>query len=151
MYDEATIERFMRFVMPVPESGCWLWTGATLRHGYGCFHVTSKRSAQAHRIAYEIFKGPIQQGLTIDHLCKVKPCVNPDHMEAVTQRENVLRGEAKAAQQARQTSCKNGHPLDGANLMVDGNHRHCRTCYVAYQCQYNERRRAARSGKIETV
>ncbi len=73
-------------IMPEPNSGCWFWLGA-LSRGYG-----SLKNARAHRVAYEMTIGPIPEGLVIDHLCRVTSCVNPDHLEAVTQAENVRRG-----------------------------------------------------------
>lgn len=116
---------------------CWVWMGATFSGGYG--RVTWGGSKQrTHRLAYEDAKGPIPEGLFIDHLCHVRPCVNPDHMEPVTNRENILRGENQVAKQARQTHCKNGHPLSGMNLKIKHGCRVCRTCELA-----NRRRRWA--------
>ncbi len=83
----------------------------------------------AHRWAFEQFKGPIADGLQIDHLCRVRHCVNPDHLEAVSQRANILRGEATSAQRARQTHCKRGHRFDLANTYIrPAGHRNCRAC-----------------------
>ena len=87
------------------ENGCWLWLNRTTRR-YGKF-----RGQPVHRYAYELFKGSVPPGLELDHLCRNPYCVNPDHLEAVTHKENVLRGEANAAINARMTHCKNGHPL----------------------------------------
>jgi len=89
----------------VPD-GCWLWQGPLSPNGYG---RTSKW--YAHRAMYEILMGPIPPRLVIDHLCRVRRCVNPDHMEVVTRGENVLRGETVSARAARQTHCKRGHLL----------------------------------------
>jgi hypothetical protein len=87
-------------------SNCWLWTGS-LSRGYG--RVRDRRSGKSvpvHRIAYELLVGPIPDGLTIDHLCRVRCCVNPTHLQPVTNRENILRGNGPAALSARRTSCR---------------------------------------------
>lgn len=108
---------------------CWLWRGTILQGGYGQIKV-KKRKMQAHRFFYELLVGPIPEGLTIDHLCRVRNCVNPAHLEPVTGRENTLRGNNPAAQNARKTHCKRGHPLSGSNLRSskDGRQRRCKTC-----------------------
>ncbi len=137
-------ERFSQYVIPVTESGCWLWTGGLVRHGYGAFHLQKNRKVHAHRFAYQLWKGPLDRTMDVDHLCKVKCCVNPDHLEMVTHRENVLRGNARAAHQARQTHCKNGHPLNGNNLIMRGLYRrNCRTCGNAARLAYYHSHRAS--------
>ncbi len=115
--DKSTIERFMKFVYPVTESGCWLWTGASRTRGYGTFHL-NRKNRPAHRISHEIFKGPIPEGFDIDHLCKVTCCVNPDHIEAVTVHENVKRGRGCIARFINATHCKYGHLLDESNVFM---------------------------------
>lgn len=114
-----------------PDTGCWIWDHVKDRHGYGHFsHVG------AHRWSYELHVGPIPEGLSLDHLCRNPPCVNPDHLEPVTHRENVLRGVSPCAQHARQTHCKRGHPLSGDNLRLRPNgHRACRECESANRRQ----------------
>lgn len=109
------------------EAGCWLWTGYLNRDGYGHLRV-GKRFIGVHRVAYEEFAGPIPGGYQIDHLCRVRNCINPAHLEAVTLRENVLRSESPAAKQARKTHCFRGHELAGENLHASGRHRYCREC-----------------------
>jgi hypothetical protein len=120
--------RFWPRVDKSDPDGCWLWTGPIGSHGYGTFGI-GVRLVLTHRFAYEFCVGPIPKGLVIDHLCGVRPCVRPDHLEAVTQRENVLRGSSPMAQQARQTHCKRGHPFDVENTYrsKDG-HRSCKKC-----------------------
>lgn len=108
---------------------CWLWMAG--RSGnYGCLSWLGKR-AWAHRVAYQIVKGPIPKGLTIDHLCRNTKCVNPNHLEAVTTEKNVLRGESPPAKRARQRVCKRGHLLAGSNVynpMTRPRTRHCLLC-----------------------
>ena len=112
-------------------AGCWLWRGG-LSNGYGSLSYEGRHEL-VHRIAYKLLVGPIPSGLTLDHLCRVRHCVNPAHLEPVPQRTNVLRGIGLPAQRARQTHCKRGHPFDLANTclssdMAWGNHRRCKTC-----------------------
>lgn len=116
------------------ESGpneCRLWTGYT-RKGYGRLGIDGKLF-QAHRVAYELANGPIPEGLELDHLCRNRACINPDHLEPVTGRENIMRGEAIPARNARKTECKNGHPFTVENtyLRPSGGNRECRTCKLA--------------------
>lgn len=112
-----------------PNTGCILWTGSTSQ-GYGTFRV-SGRHTKAHRAAYEHAHGPIPPGLCIDHLCRTPACVNPDHLEPVTPKENVRRGLAGILCQ-RVSHCCQGHPYSVANtgVRVDGQ-RWCRACAKA--------------------
>lgn len=123
------LPRFLDKVTPIPESGCWLWGGATVKGGYGVFRNEGKNS-MAHRLAYEHFKGDIPKGLQLDHLCRVTCCVNPDHLEPVTAKENTLRGNNTAAQNARKTHCINGHEFNEKNTRITPNRgsRYCRVC-----------------------
>lgn len=112
---------------------CWLWTAATTG-GYGVFHVGGRtgRMHRAHRLAYESLVGPIPEGLQLDHLCRVRNCVNPAHLEAVLREVNILRGESDPANRARQTHCVAGHPFDRENtayIQQAGRlFRRCRIC-----------------------
>ena len=130
----------------VDAAGCWLWTRARNRHDYG---VTSYfgGSRLAHRVSYEAFVGPIPSGLVIDHLCRVPRCVNPAHMEPVTVHENTMRGVSPSAAQAKQTECKEGHPLSGENLLPESRGRRlCVICTRRWSMQRAEiLRRAARA------
>jgi hypothetical protein len=98
--------------------GCWLWTAHVFRDGYAVFRVDGKQ-VYIHRWAYELLVGPIPDGMQVDHLCRVRHCVRPDHLEPVTPRENSRR--AKAAN--RRTHCQRGHLLDEVR-----GRRQCRTC-----------------------
>ncbi len=130
--------------------GCWEWLGNTDRNGYGIAMSGSRiggnkrRVARAHRLSYSLLVGHIPDGLVIDHLCRNRRCVRPEHLEAVTFTENVLRGESFAAKQKRQTNCKRGHPLSGRNLYVrpDTGDRQCKACRNAAVTKYHLKRRA---------
>lgn len=109
--------------------GCWTWTGYREK-GYGRFFLDqAHRSVRAHRLAYEQGRGPIPDGLQLDHLCRNRACVNPAHLEPVTQRTNILRGASPSALNAQKTHCPNGHSYSEDNVRVtqDG-YRECRTC-----------------------
>jgi hypothetical protein len=121
-----------RFWSKVDKSqDCWVWLGATTRKvsGYGRFRFQQTMFV-AHRLAYEFRYGQIQDGMVIDHLCKNTLCVNPDHMEVVDQKENVYRGDAPTAINARKTHCDRGHELIGDNVWYhkDTGYRLCKVC-----------------------
>ena len=106
---------------------CWLWVGAKNPKGYPqCWN--GQRVTPAHRFAYEFCVGPIPEGLEIDHLCRVRNCVNPDHLEPVTHRENTLRGFSPMANNARRTHCPKGHLYDAHNILLYRGSRYCRAC-----------------------
>jgi hypothetical protein len=107
------------------DDGCWLWTGSIVHTGYGSFNIGrgTHGSDSAHRVAYLLAVGCIPPKMQLDHLCRVRHCVNPRHLEVVTQQENLRRGTALI------TSCPQGHVYDEANTRyrADG-HRQCRAC-----------------------
>ena len=111
-------------------------------------HADALWWAMAHRVAYEALIGPIPKGLCLDHLCRVRYCVNPAHLEPVTVRENVLRGISPPAVNARKRLCKNGHALSGRNLYLKTRYgwpgRECRTCKRLLARRWRERRKQAR-------
>jgi len=111
-------------------SSCWNWTAYKNKDGYGRFGVKSSSPIAAHRFSYELHKGKIPKGLTIDHLCRNRKCVNPDHLEIVTQRENTLRGNGVGVINARKTHCKRGHEYTPENTLIrnDNGGRRCRIC-----------------------
>lgn len=132
-------ERIEERTSPEPNTGCWLWTGAVGDHGYGTISVNDT-TRLAHRLAFEAAKGPIPSGLQIDHLCRQRMCVNPQHLEAVTHRENGIRGVGACAFNARKTHCVNGHEFTAENTCQRKDTRH-----VTRQCvACGKARRAAK-------
>ena len=110
--------------------GCWIWTAGVrggLRGGYGLFSLDG-RMVDAHRVAYELLIGPVPARLTLDHLCRNRPCVRPDHLEPVSGRVNTLRGDSLSARNARVTHCPQGHRNDLFNTYVHNGMRFCRAC-----------------------
>jgi hypothetical protein len=119
---------------------CWFWRGAIGSHGYGNLQVAGKWY-RAHRYSYEYFLGKIADGKVLDHSCKNRNCVNPEHLEATTQRINILRGESHIAAQNKQTHCIHGHEFNDVNTYVDKrNRRHCRQCRAKRQLEYKKRK-----------
>ncbi len=144
MTEQANQDRLCSKIS-VEDSGCWLWMGAVGTGGYGWFGVRYAphlwRMRAAHRMSYMAFKGPIPEGLHLDHLCRVRLCVNPEHLEPVTQAENNRR-----AVHPEKTHCKNGHPLAGENLAYSGGQRVCRTCRRARALAYYHRQQEKKRG-----
>lgn len=138
LMDDHTWERFWSFV---DLSGdCWIWTGQ-MSGGYGHFKIRNSRTERPHRLLYRLLVNDIDENTTLDHVCHTtsdcvggddcphRACLNPDHLEPVTMRANVLRSaNAVTAINARKTHCPKGHPYAGSNLRISGHSRQCRTC-----------------------
>lgn len=113
--------------------GCWLWKGAKI-WGYGVFAIWidgQTKNFRAHRVPYELANGRIPNGFEPDHLCRNRACVNPEHIEIVTHRENDIRGVGAPAMNTRKNYCPRGHPLVEGNLVpsvLKKGHRACWTC-----------------------
>lgn len=142
-------ERFESKVIRA-ENGCWEWSGSHFQAtGYAIFNVPSDRDgrwrpATGHRVSYELHVGPIPDGLSIDHLCRNRGCVNPAHLEPVTTRVNMLRGEAPSAVSVRENRCLQGHEFTPENTYTKPNgKRQCRECLRAYWREAGRRKRAA--------
>lgn len=134
-----TLRELMEKVMPIPECGCWIWMGGLKTRRYG--HIEGFKSKNAHRVFYELIKGPIPEGLVIDHKCRITSCVNPDHLDAVTQRENTLRGFGLTSMNAKKTHCSKGHPLEPGNMRfyARSNARICLKCSVVNTQNWRKR------------
>lgn len=124
-----------------PDLGpCWIWTAAVEGQGYGNFYARGKLGL-AHRWAYEGEIGVIPDGLELDHLCQVRRCVRPTHLEPVSHRENTLRGAAPSAVIARSPMCGHGHSEADGVMYSRGNRRICRLCTLRWNLAYRERQR----------
>ncbi len=144
------MDRFMDKVSPEPNTGCWLWIASCTHHGYGKFYFSPTRQLSAHCASYELFVGERTKGLVIDHLCRVTCCVNPRHLEQVTQKENVRRGAVCLARlpsrgkakggSVKLSHCKKGHPFTPDNTYVKpSGKRACRICQINYLRQFRVR------------
>lgn len=135
-------DRFFALVVKGDLGGldCWEWQGYRMPFGHGRFRVNGCK-VLAHRWSYEFHVGPIPNGLTIDHLCRNPPCVNPAHLEPVTHRTNVLRGDGPAAHNAAKTHCPSGHAYTPANTYIDSlGRRVCRVCRSDWQRTYRAKK-----------
>lgn len=146
MTDEArkttALPRILRRLIAGP-NGCCLWTGATNPKGYGSIKVRQKVLV-THRVVFEHFNGPIPAGLEVDHLCRVRRCCNPHHLQAVTHEENVRRSLGLAALNAQKTHCDYGHEFTPENTAVykgrkGAQIRRCRTCARGWNADYRAR------------
>lgn len=138
--------RFWSKVDKTAAGGCWEWTASKTKNGYGKFRWGAGEKLP-HRFAYELLVGPIPSGLHIDHLCRNRACCNPDHLEPVTNRENLLRGDTIPARHAAKTHCPKGHPYAGDNLYIDPTgKRGCLTCRKDAVRRHRDRKKEASNG-----
>jgi hypothetical protein len=135
---QTTLDRLVK-----RENGCHEWPGCLQSEGYGMVTLHRKRH-YVHRLVYEYHRGPIPEGLELDHLCRNRRCANPDHLEPVTHQVNCHRGTSPSARNATVTHCPRGHPYDAKNTYIRaGGGRMCRKCkYI--------RKHAARTAKRES-
>lgn len=145
------LDRFAEKIA-LTDSGCVEWIGGLNSVGYGQFwlgrtDLSETGKAYAHRWSYEYHVGPIPDGLHLDHLCRNRACINPDHLEPVSRRENILRGVSPSALAARTDECPQGHPYAGDNLYVPPGttHRCCRTCRRARNREASRRRHSRKA------
>jgi hypothetical protein len=135
MGKKLTEADFEERYIPEPMSGCWLWTGPVNLQGYGCFG--GRQAAHVH--SYERTKGPVPEGLELDHLCRVPCCINPDHLEAVTRKENLHRSPIW---NGNKTHCSKGHEYTTENTyyITAKNGRNCRECARLNAMRYRKGR-----------
>ena len=145
METSQEIDALDRFWTPEPNTGCWLWFGAS-SDGYGVRYARPGEEAAAHREVYRRLVGPVPTGLVMDHLCRTPSCVNPAHLEPVTCRENTQRG----LRGRMRVKCKHGHPYTPETTWYDHYSdgriaRRCRVCKLATNraTKARKRRRAA--------
>lgn len=128
-------KRFLSFVKKTAQ--CWIWQGTRNRGGYGQFTI-NKKGIAAHRFAYTFYVGTIPEGLQLDHLCRNTSCVNPSHLEPVTQVENIRRSEGISVQLAKRTKCSKGHDFTGRHR----GYRRCLVCHREAESAHYHRRTA---------
>ena len=137
------LERMWAMMSPEPFSGCWLWMGYITPQGYGRSSEAGGKSDFAHRIAYRALRGPIPAGLHLDHLCRVRCCINPAHLEPVTPAETIRRGET-GIQEARKTHCPQGHEYTPENTRISCGSRICRACAKVHARKSEDKRKGVR-------
>ena len=139
-------DRLLRY-RDVSPDGCWLWTGSKNNAGYGHMGIRvdgRRKIIPVHRVAYEHFVGPIPEGLQIDHLCRVRACFNPEHLEPVSSRINTLRGTSGAAVNAAKTHCDRGHEFTPENTYLHpAGWRRCRACQRRPKAAYGSKKASA--------
>jgi HNH endonuclease len=125
----SVIERFNKKYY-IDNNGCWIWIAYKDKNGYGIFRDKSS-IIRAHRFSYQYYRGKIPKDLELDHvICQNPTCVNPNHLEAVSHKENILRGNSPSALHSKQTHCQNGHALNKDNIYFNknANSRRCIIC-----------------------
>lgn len=131
----SLLDTHPHFIVVVPSS-CWIWIANTTHDGYGMVAI-GKSKAYTHVFEFEKHRGPKPKGLELDHLCRNRACCNPEHLEPITHRENILRGNTLPAMLAKKTHCLRGHPFSGSNLRV--NKTGSRTCIAC--CRIRDKAR----------
>lgn len=132
---------FYSFVSVDNSTGCWNWKRSTSSGGYGVLYVSGKQQ-HAHRFAYSNIVGSIQEGPDLDHLCRNRKCCNPAHLEPVTRRENLLRGDTITAKNAVKTHCPLGHEYNSENTILRRGSRECRKCSAIRSIEYYKKKKS---------
>ncbi len=136
----STIERFLKKIK-ILDNGCWEWVASKNPNGYGQFGANGTHPISSHRFIYEYYHGSICPDLTIDHLCRNRACVNVNHLEQVTMKVNVLRGNTITAINSRKTHCIHGHEFTPENTYIrkEGK-RNCKACTLE-SCRRQRKRK----------
>lgn len=146
LYAMGAAERIILFSSQEPFSGCWLWIHTMYTNGYGMLQFRGQLHL-AHRLSYEAYVGPIPEGMDLDHLCRVRSCVNPMHLQPVSRSTNVLRGLVSTAHDWKPglgiTHCPQGHPYSPENTRLYKTHRTCRECHRLGSADYYRKNREA--------
>lgn len=144
-------ERYRKKIRIDPLTGCWLWTGAKSSNGRGCVYVCG-HTLTTHKFFFELFIGPVPDGLELHHKCEVAACCNPDHLEIKTRLQHRRIHPDRRFANREKTHCKNGHPLEGENLYLeirDGHpRRHCQACRKATMRAFYLQRKESQCQKI---
>lgn len=131
MIDRLNKENFFSKISVV-KGGCWHFLGSIAKSGYGVVSIANGKRSKvmlAHRVSYLIFNGKLEEGLVIDHICRNRKCVNPDHLRQVTRNENVLENsESLQAKNAKKTHCPSGHEYNEKNTRIYNGWRYCKAC-----------------------
>lgn len=141
MFEAARVAHKIAQRISITNEGCWEWLGKKDRHGYGHIYFDGKHRL-AHRVVYSSFVKDIPAGLQVDHLCRNRCCINPDHMELVTGAENTARGVSFSAINSAKTHCIHGHELAADNVYMIGRGRACRKCRNLSSIKYHAKKRA---------
>jgi hypothetical protein len=135
MPDDRLPDRIASKIRVNTDTGCWEWTASIGSHGYGQVHYERKMHT-VHRLLYMLLVGPVPEGLQLDHLCRNRPCCNPEHLEIVTHRQNSLRDTGAPAHNAKKIACPQGHPYDRTSKR---GYRFCSICTREYGKQYRKK------------
>jgi hypothetical protein len=137
---DATLDPLIRLKDPTP---CWIWTSTVGGYGYGYYSFGGRKNliqGMAHRFSWKLLVGDLREDQKLDHLCRNRKCVNPDHLEPVTNRENILRGASPSASHAKKTHCPSGHEYNQENTYWYRNMRQCKICRRTHSANSYRRR-----------